>query len=157
MNEEEEHTKKESYVWCVTTFCFFVRGGELLRKKKSSRREKKRKRHIKFSSSSRRQNIFWQEFVKKQHTSFLHTHIIDIYWFSCDFPVNFLWPQKPFWTPKRCEFGLVELVRKRLENSRLKLIPWHPKWLFDELFYFSPTKRQIKVRNRHFVSLREPY
>ena len=36
----------------------------------------------------------------------------------------FLWTNKTFWTPKRCNFGLVELVRKRLENSRHLMIPW---------------------------------
>jgi hypothetical protein len=52
---------------------------------------------------------------------------IDIY---C-FPVIFLWTNKTFWTPKRCNFGLVELVRKRSENSRLKLIPGNPKLYND--------------------------
>ena len=61
-----------------------------------------------------------------------------IYWFSCDFPVNFLWPQKPFWTPKRWLFGLVELVRKRFENSRLKLCDFRVSKFFT--WYWMPQK-----------------
>ena len=78
MNEEEEHTKKESYVWCVTTFCFFVRGGRAVEKKKvvSKRKEEKTSHRILLLLASSKHFLTG---VCKKTTHVFSTHTYNIY------------------------------------------------------------------------------